>query len=863
MKKGIGVIGMIFLLNKAGWSTCSYYASTMDSYVVMEQGYALLYLYVYNDSSSTESITSVSFLFPSNIYRPLSGIPEIDQNWFCTPVEGTPYFEMRCQHPAGGLLQGYYEIFDIFLSGPNFGPIPSFSSDVRDTSYMQVYGSSGSSCQPLASPPSWIRHALDIGLMLWATPLRVKAGDKIIVEMEVANRSTATQNNITPSITSSGPVEPVSGPAPPSLDLPPGGSGLFRWSYKATGEGYIWFNGYASNNNASSISNPSDTVHSNQFSSYTYVKPSHVSPGQPAEVWLMVYRYGEMSAGLITPNITVGPDLRGNLSLPAPASYPAIPTGATASFLYTFTPTGGTAGDLTGRASATLPSPINSTTSSDDLQISGNPIISSTPSVTTPGMNVPITFTVTPPFQTCVFYQLHQPAFTYISGSAKGGYGTNWIAIEMPEGVTFVAPGYPPPNQFCIPAGSTATFSLSYTVPAVPSETVYLLISFLPEYSLPSYNLIIVINKKLTLSKNFTVLTADGNSTGEITARLTDYLGNPLPERGISFFTNRGVLLTHAGITDSNGEVKTTIVAPFSSSPLTGTVLASYKYDPKNWGMEEGFVVPLKVDYTNYSGGNLLYVGSTLFPQVMTKGTTLSFRANFINLGDAPKTITTASYIYITDGNNLYQAKITEDTSFLQNEMKTVVFEYAPVNPNFVEGLYMPLFNYTGSGGDPERTIWDNVLVSGPTAVDVSYFYGTLKEDGVHLFWGLYSGNVSEFEITRKYNGVETRINEEPIPFQGYMDYFYLDPFVPRSDAFYYLHVKGEDGITIYGPVIITGEGERNNSFTITFNYKDEEKSIRGIFSCEISKEVPPLHILLLFSILILKRKKIQKSLEI
>mgnify|MGYP000054496389 CR=1 FL=1 len=852
LKRGMGILLLLFLSERA-YGVCTYAANTGDSYVVMGQGYGMIIFNLGNSPfpGSNEPITSVTFLFPSSTYKGIACFPYF-YPWTCTPLESGDYSGINCVYTTPGLNPGQYDIFEIYVSGPNFGAIPSFSADVTDSVTLQVKGSL-STCSPFPgmSPPSWRRHALDNGLMLWATPLRVKSGDIILVEMEVANRSTSTQNGITPVLTPNGPVEHISGPEPSSLNLSPNTYGRFVWQYRATGDGNIWFKGYAVNSSASSISNPSDTVRAYELSTYTYVK-SPVRLNEKTEIWVMVYRYGEVSAGMLFPSVSISGNLTGSLSSPSPVSYPAVPTGGAISFLYEYTPSSGSQGTFTGGAAAFSPSTINALSSDDDLIISGTQYITAEPDITLPGDNLPITWTVSFPTTVCIFYVHHNPEFTYITGSASGGWnGYSWNVYESPEGVTFVAPSYPLPD-LCLPAGETGHFTLRYNIPPVPSETVYLLPAYLPEYEVSGLDSIIVLNKKLSISKNFSTLLADGNSRGEITVKLTDYLGNPLEERGLAFFTNRGMLLSHSGITDSNGEVKINIVSPFSPSSLTGTVLAAYKYDPRNWGMEEGFVVPITVPFNGYSGGNILYVGGTLFPRVCTKGTTLSFSADFINLGDSPKTLTTPTTFSFTDGSHTYQAGITGSISFNPGERKSISFAYAHVDPNFVDGLYMPVFNYTGTDGDPERTVWDNVLVGGPTPVEVAYFYAFIKNEETWFFWGVYSGEINGFNIMKEIRGTKEYITHETIPFTGYMDYYYVTEVLDKS-ASYYLEVITPDRIYLYGPAIISDKNDEK--FVLTFNYTDDEKSIKGVFSCAV-KGKANYGILFVFSFLLFLRRR-------
>jgi len=850
LKKGMGILLLLFLSEKA-YAVCYYAAYTGDNYVVMGQGYGLSSFYLWNSSSSTESITSVTFSFSSSIYK-VFGWAFANYTWNCSVAEPPGYSQISCTYNQGIPVNGY-ELFGIYVSGPNFGAIPGASSDITDSVSMQVLSNLGRTCSPLTSFPSWIRHALDNGLMIWATPLRVKTGDTILVEMEVANRSTSTQNGITPTITANGPVELISGPNPSSLDLSPNTYGRFVWQYRANGNGDIWFNGGANNSSASSLSNPSNTVVSSELSSYTYVK-SPVKLNEKTEIWVMTYRYGDVSAGMLFPSVSVSGDLTGNLSSPSPVSYPAVPTGGTISFLYEYTPSSGTQGTFTGKATAYSPSTITATTSDDDLTILGEQYMDSQPDITVPGNSIPVTWTVYSfPAPICVFYVSHNPQFTYISGSASGGWdGISWIPYESPQGVTFVAPWYQPPNPYCLPPGQKGNFTLRYNIPYVPSETVYLLPSYLPEYGVPGLDTLIVLNKKLSISKNFSSLSADGNSRGEITAKLTDYLGNPLEGRGLAFFTNRGMLLSHSGITDSNGEVKIKIVSPFSPSSITGTVLSAYKYDPRNWGFEEGFVVPITVPFNGFSGGNILYVGGTLFPKVCTKGTTLSFSADFINPGNSPKTLTTPSAFSFTDGFHIYQAGITGSVTFNPGERKSISFAYASVDPNFIDGLYMPIFSYTGTDGDPERTVWDNVLVGGPTALDIAYFYAHIKDNETWFFWGAYSGDINGFNILKEFNGSKEYVTSETIPFTGYRDYYYVTE-VLNKDTSYYLEVITPDGIFLYGPALISDKDGEN--FVLTFNYNDDEKSIKGIFSCAV-KGKGDSGILFVFAFLLFLRRR-------
>ncbi|MEE8392524.1 MAG: hypothetical protein V3S14_17220, partial [Anaerolineae bacterium] len=429
-----------------------------DTYVTMGDQTTEIPLTIANSAGSAGSVDSVKIGVPPSVYW-VSTATTAPDGWQVEQIKnagsGQAWVHFEAITTTNAITPGGEITFDIIVVGNQFGVFPSSDQDeidildfvtVKETETDTTFTRSG-------SLPSWERKALAVNLS--GSPSSVGVGNLVNVTMNVFNRSTITQTSVVPTTTvlsGSGDVTLATGPTPVMLSIPPESDASFSWTYTATVSGDVAFDNSASNDNASSTSDQSDTVLIGDFTAALDLERTQIISGQLTSVYMTVKNNADSTITDVTPSALepLGTATVTLVSGPTPTSVSSLISGATASFQWIYTVTGdiGATYQFTGAASTGGEASSNEASSPEG--VIKKYTVSVTPRYTAIG-------TVTRTFEYVVANNGGAPVqlveftlpsdFTYVTGNASGGYESNWTVtkdgVQNPKIIRFEAPTTP------------------------------------------------------------------------------------------------------------------------------------------------------------------------------------------------------------------------------------------------------------------------------------------------------------------------------------------------------------------------------------------------------------------------------------
>jgi len=667
-----------------------------DTYVTMGDGNALLPFTVTNTTTLVNaSIDTVTLEFDASVYDLSEGINAptgwkilakesgAGQTWIQYSSTGIPY-NIR---PGGSLT------FWVPVIGRSNGQFPNAPNDQTDSLESKRTSVKGGGytffCGAL---PAWPRKALAVSV--FPLPLSLAVGATLRVEVQVSNRSSVTQNGITPALsyTGSGQLTPVAGPVPPTADLLAGTARTIVYTYTAQAPGDVLFRAAASQG-AFVTSGParSETVWIGAWTTRIALSSLSAVSGQEIKVWMVVQNNTMPSAGNVVPTLTAGGTASATLVRgPTPVKINSIPPGSLGVFEWTYRITGdlgdsfwfsGYATDKDGRTTNTATSATG--------QLARYAVIPSPQRIASGSTNFTIDFTVYNQGATSISSVVFSipPGWTINEAGSYGGYGGNWNKAYTPgkDTMTFTAPNS---GQF-MPPGSSARFTLAFTAgPTVNVDTPYDFGTSLwygSAYQGGDIPTVLVTRYKVTLTAQPATLPADGSSTTLLTAQLTQN-NQPVSGAWISFESTAGTLASPTAITDANGYARVRLTAPISTVTLNARATARYLN-------AEGYV---NLTFTGFDNANPLYVGGTLAPSAGQPGETLTFSLDAINLGTRDISLSTDTTLHFSDGTHTYQATLSAPVSLPVDARRSLTFRAAPLDPAFTPGQYYPVVDFVG-----------------------------------------------------------------------------------------------------------------------------------------------------------------------
>ncbi len=668
-----------------------------DTYVTMGDGNALLPFTVTNTTTLINaSIDTVTLEFDASIYDLSEGInapagwkilaKEVGagQTWIRYSSTGIPY-----NIPPGGSLTFWVPV--IGRSNGQFPNAPNDQIDSLQSKRTEVEGGGYPfSCGTL---PSWPRKSLAVSV--FPLPLSLPVGAALRVEVQVSNRSSVTQNGITPALsyTGSGQLTPVAGPVPPTVDLASGTSRTVVYTYTAQAPGNVLFRAAASRGPyvTSGVVN-SETVWIGAWTSRIVLSSLSAVSGQEIKVWMVVQNNTMPSAGNVVPTLTAGGTASATLVRgPTPVKINSIPPGSFGVFEWTYRITGnpgdsfwfsGYATDKDGRTTNTATSATG--------RLARYAVIPSPQRIASGSTNFTIDFTVynngATPISSVVF--TIPPNWAINEAGSGGGYGGNWNKNYNPgkNTMTFTAPS----SGQVLPPGSSARFTLAFAAgPTVNVDTPYDFGTSLwsgSVYQGGDTPTVLVTRYKVTLTAQPATLPADGSSTTQLTARLTQN-NQPVGGAWISFASTAGTLASPIAITDANGYARVLLTAPISTVTLNAQAKAWYLN-------AEGYA---SLTFTGFDNANPLYVGGTLAPTAGQPGETITFSLDAINLGTRDISLSTDTALHFSDGTRTYRATLSAPVSLPVDARRSLTFRATQLDPAFTPGQYYPTVDFVGT----------------------------------------------------------------------------------------------------------------------------------------------------------------------
>jgi len=696
-----------------------------------------------NDSGSDGSIDYVKLWFDATFYD-VSGGSDVPAGWQITQLKnaGQGQTLIVFETSTAPIAPGESLTFNVVVAGDSGANIPSAGTDQTDQLEDSEVRAGGNTFDDPPSLPSWLRRGLAVSVV--AIPPSVAVGGFITVTMVIDNRSTASQSNITSTLTytPTGLITPTVGPIPTSLTLSSGDSGVITYTYQAAAGGMVTFEGSAANASVTSDEVQSGEVAIGDFTALLEVTPVSIIAGQDVVVRMRVYNNSGGTLGIVRPSTLgfVGDASVVSFSGPSPPVVPSLSDGSTTTFEWTYTLTGtvGSTYAFTGTASAQGPRVTNVASSNSGTISQYSAYV--TPRRVGSGTATPldVVFTVANNGGTTI----EKFEFVLPSGfTDSGGSGETIGSVGVPCTWNYDtgSDDFEPAAGSCgsggLPSGGTAVLTITFSsIPSPDVETEYdFHIDFCsgpkctkgtgPDkdwegavdvpFTITPY--------RIEMEANPTSLPADGFSTSVITA--TVYMGsNPLSNVDVVFATTgtEGTLSAYGGTTDANGVITVTFTSPVGFVDSQATIIATYL-------TSEGQTT---IDLMGIDGPNPQYVGDTLSPTTVQRGETVTFTLDVLNTGNWPITLTTSSTFTFTDGTYTFTATLAAPTAIPTDTQRSLTFTVAIVNPGFAVGDYDPTLYLVGTepGQTYDRPVSDQVSVTVPPAT-VQFSSGTYSVD--------------------------------------------------------------------------------------------------------------------------------------
>lgn len=192
-------------------------------------------------------------------------------------------------------------------------------------------------------------------------PTQTVVGGTLEVAMTVVNTGQSVASAIVPSdvvFAGSALAARTDGPNPSTMELAPGASGTFRWTYSPTTAGTLSFKGSAAGvdgyskapiSTSESVSNDSQVAGPSTLVPTAFTGPSTLSRGQLFDVTLTVKNTGTAAVRGVLPNPrnpTVAPTGGASATVTSAPAAQDIAPGATSNFTWTLTENGTSPGSL-------------------------------------------------------------------------------------------------------------------------------------------------------------------------------------------------------------------------------------------------------------------------------------------------------------------------------------------------------------------------------------------------------------------------------------------------------------------------------------------------------------------------------------
>lgn len=316
---------------------------------------------------------------------------------------------------------------------------------------------------------------------LAAGPTSVRVGETILVTMTVTNNGQATAVNVNPSALTTGGTGSaflLSGPTGAPVHIPGGASAQFLWVYQATTPGNLLWSGQASGTDGNSgdpvstspcTSNEVTVVPEPRLTVSLIAQPEAVGPNGTIVVTMVVTNVGYAAALNVAPSpLTIDGDGGvAYLTGPVPASVPNLPTGGSATFVWTYRAISDGTVTWTGYATASNASPSEPATSNPVYIMTILIDKSASPVTIEPGGE--LTYTITIQNLSNKAANIVQIVDTLPNGFA---YITTTRATAWPNSITWMTPTVTwdySVSQPTIPKNG-GVFTLTFTARVVTSE---------------------------------------------------------------------------------------------------------------------------------------------------------------------------------------------------------------------------------------------------------------------------------------------------------------------------------------------------------------------------------------------------------
>ncbi|MEA3397763.1 MAG: Calx-beta domain-containing protein [Chloroflexota bacterium] len=692
--------------------------ATSASAVTMGDMADTLSFIVTNTGNDTDKpIDYVQLEFDTALYD-VSNATSAPSGWSISEIknagQGQAYVIYIANSTSDALVPDAAQTFTVAVLGRSSGVFARDTEDKPDTldtvvvRYETFAAKKNDEQSFTGGLPSWLRRGLAVSVI--ASPPSVAVGELITVTMVVDNRSTASQSNITRTLTftPTGMVTLTNGPIPITLTLSSGASEVVTHTYQAATEGVVTFLGSATNITVTSDAVQSNKVVIGDFTALMEAAPTTIVAGQDVTVRLRVYNNSGGTLGNIRPSTPgfVGDASVVSFSGPSPPVVPSLPAGSTTTFEWTYTLTGtvGSTYAFTGTASANGPLATNVAQSNSGAISQYTAYVTPRRVGTATATPLSLAFTVANNGATTIDnFEFTLP--TDFTDQASGSTGQTGGSVGVPCTWNYRTNQNDfQPAGACsgLPPGGTAVLTITFeSIPAPDVDTNYnFLIDFCSGTGVCSPGSgntawqgavdvpFTITRYRIEVAANPTSLYANGFDTSVITATVYEGITETVAGAAVVFAATgtEGTLSAYGGTTDANGVVTVTFTAPAGSVDSQAAIVAAYL-------TAEGQVT---IDLIGVGGPNPLYVGGTLDPVTVAPGDTVTFTLDVINVGVQPVTLTTSSVFTFTDGAHTFSSALVAGTAIPTDTTRTLTFTQALVDGNFAPGAYFPSLGLTG-----------------------------------------------------------------------------------------------------------------------------------------------------------------------
>jgi len=349
--RAVSLVLFIGLLPSAAFAANGWRAEALDSAVMGEV--STLHFRIANTGDDAR-LSTVELQLVQNDYEVQSG--DAPPGWLVTQVDKQDrrVFFKAIDPCVNGLPRGEAAVFGIRVVA-----IEERADALNDRFKKSAARGECGSVVYFPNLVSTTFGRLGLSAQMDASPRTLAVGETVTVALTLTNRTTSSQSGITPQppvVASPSQFVLTGGPSPSALDLAPGASGTFVWTFRALENGVFSFSSSARNSTASSLrvfSPPGDV---GLFPALTDVSPDNATGGQLGKVKLTVSNnssgpYTEVRPHSLSFTGTAQATLA---SGPTPGSISHLSPGAVARFTWTYMVAGpvGSHYQFTGQAEA-------------------------------------------------------------------------------------------------------------------------------------------------------------------------------------------------------------------------------------------------------------------------------------------------------------------------------------------------------------------------------------------------------------------------------------------------------------------------------------------------------------------------------